>query len=254
MQLVLDTKGLEVIKKDGVFHIKGEKGSKAISPAKLDSIAITASVMISSDAIALAIQHQVPILVFDRIGKAKARLWSPYFESIATLRRHQVRFAESPESMAWMLELFALKTEAQIENLRYLKSRRSARGPRVVTPRGSSRDNRPRSADATVTASPLAVWSRHCATTSSSPTPGACTVVTPATSPSGTPAPALPSSTRTTQSNDRSAFWSPAWSLAAAPARSRHQPSGTEPTTFAPSTTKTFTGRSFHLILHTRSG
>lgn len=125
MQLVLDTKGLEVIKKDGVFHIKGEKGSKAISPAKLDSIAITASVMISSDAIALAIQHQVPILVFDRIGKAKARLWSPYFESIATLRRHQSRFTESPEAMAWMLELFALKTEAQIDNLKYLKSRRS---------------------------------------------------------------------------------------------------------------------------------
>ncbi len=125
MQLVLDTKGLEVIKKDGVFHIKGEKGSKAISPAKLDSIAITASVMISSDAIALAIQHQVPILVFDRIGKAKARLWSPYFESIATLRRMQARFIESPEAMAWMLDLFALKTEAQIDNLKYLKSRRS---------------------------------------------------------------------------------------------------------------------------------
>lgn len=125
MQLVLDTKGLQVIKKDGVFHIIGEKGAKAISPAKLDSIAITASVMISSDAIALAIQHQVPILVFDRIGKAKARLWSPYFESIATLRRQQVRFAESPEAMAWMLGLFALKTEAQADNLKYLRSRRS---------------------------------------------------------------------------------------------------------------------------------
>ncbi len=128
MQLVLDTKGLQVTKKDGVFHIAGEKGSKAISPAKLDSIAITASVMISSDAIALAIKHQIPILVFDRIGKAMARLWSPYFESIATLRRLQVRFAESPESTAWMLDLFALKTEAQADNLRYLKSQRSILG------------------------------------------------------------------------------------------------------------------------------
>lgn len=125
MQLVLDTKGLEVTRKDGVFHVKGIKGSKAISPAKLDSIAITANVMISSGAIALAIQHQVPILVFDRIGKAQARLWSPYFESIATLRRMQARFAESPEAMAWMLELFALKTEAQVDNLKYLRSRRS---------------------------------------------------------------------------------------------------------------------------------
>lgn len=125
MQLVLDTKGLQLIKKDGVFHVIGEKGSKAISPARLDSIAITASVMVSSDAIALAVQNQIPILVFDRIGKARARLWSPYFESIATLRRLQARFAESPESTAWMLDLLALKAEAQVDNLKYLRGRRS---------------------------------------------------------------------------------------------------------------------------------
>lgn len=144
MQLVLDTKGLQVTKKDGVFHIASEKGSKAISPAKLDSIAITASVMISSDAIALAIKHQIPILVFDRIGKAMARLWSPYFESIATLRRLQVHFSESPESTAWMLDLFALKTEAQADNLRYLKSQRSilglSLGGAISNLRGNSRN------------------------------------------------------------------------------------------------------------------
>lgn len=79
----------------------------------------------SSTRLRRELSRTVPILVFDRIGKAKARLWSPYFESIATLRRLQVRFAESPEAMAWMLDLFALKTEAQVDNLKYLRSRRS---------------------------------------------------------------------------------------------------------------------------------
>lgn len=128
MQLVLDTKGLRVIKKDGVFHIIGEKGSKAISPAKLDSIAITANIMISSLAVALAIEHKIPILFFDRIGKAKARLWSPYFESIATLRRNQVRFADTPEATAWVADLFLLKLEAQVETLKFLRRRRSSVG------------------------------------------------------------------------------------------------------------------------------
>lgn len=43
----------------------------------------------------LAIQHQIPILFFDNIGKAKALLWNPYFENLATLRRNQIKFAES---------------------------------------------------------------------------------------------------------------------------------------------------------------
>lgn len=128
MQLVLDTKGIQIIKKDGVFHVIGEKGSKAISPAKLDSIAITANVMISALAVALAIEHKIPILFFDRIGKAKARLWSPYFESIATLRRNQVRFADTPEATTWIVDLFHLKTEGQLDNLKFLKRHSSSLG------------------------------------------------------------------------------------------------------------------------------
>jgi len=122
MQLVLDTKGLEITKKGEAFHVKGEKGSRTVAPAKLSSIAVTASVMISSEAIMLAVKHKVPILFFNRSGKAQARLWSPYFESIATLRRQQVRFADSPEATAWMADLFSLKMENQIDNLRYLRN------------------------------------------------------------------------------------------------------------------------------------
>lgn len=124
MQLVLDTKGLVLQKKRNAFEIISENGSRTISPAKLTSIAITNTVIIHSDAVVLAIKHQIPILFFDNIGKAKARLWSPYFESIATLRRSQIKFAESTEATAWMIEIFELKTDGQISNLKYLKNRR----------------------------------------------------------------------------------------------------------------------------------
>lgn len=121
MQLVLDTRNLHLQKKGDSFYIKSEKGSRTISPVKLTSIAITAHVQIDSDAVVLAIKHQVPILFFDRIGKMKARMWSPYFESIATLRRQQLRFTESVEATAWMVDLFQLKTEEQVINLQLLQ-------------------------------------------------------------------------------------------------------------------------------------
>ena len=124
MQLVLDSSGLHLSKHNNTFLLKSEKGKRAISPAKLSSIAITSNVTLTASAITLAITNQIPILIFDRIGKAKARLWSPYFQSIATLRRMQIRFAEAPEATAWMLDLFSLKTLAQLDNIKYLKSQK----------------------------------------------------------------------------------------------------------------------------------
>lgn len=124
MQLILDTKGIQLTKKNQSFFIISEKGTRTISPAKLTSIAITANVMLGADAVKLAIKHQLPILFFDRIGKAAARLWSPYFESIATLRRRQVKFAETVEATAWMVDLFSLKTEGQLATLKWLRGKR----------------------------------------------------------------------------------------------------------------------------------
>ena len=123
MQLVLDTKDLQLTKKRQSFLVSDGKESKQISPNKVTSIAITQNVLLSADAVQLAIKHQIPILFFDKIGKAKARLWSPYFESIATLRRQQIKFSENTEATQWIIEVFQLKTEHQLQNLKHLKNK-----------------------------------------------------------------------------------------------------------------------------------
>ncbi len=127
MQLVLDTKGLNLRKKRQSFEVVPLEGeARTFSPNKITSIAITENVSLQADAIRLAVKHQIPILFFDRIGKAEARLWSPYFGSIATLRRMQVRFTDSTQASNWVIELFELKTAHQLQNLRYLKNRKKA--------------------------------------------------------------------------------------------------------------------------------
>lgn len=123
MQLVLDTTGLQLQRKGNLFEIVTEKGGRSISPAKLTSIAITNAVILHSDAVVLAVKNQIPILFFDRIGRARARLWSPYFESIATLRRQQIRFADSVEAGSWIVDLFLLKVEEQAASLRFLATK-----------------------------------------------------------------------------------------------------------------------------------
>lgn len=121
MQLILDTKGLTLAKKNGIFHVFNEKSERVISPGKLTSIAITANVRIDASAVLLAVKHEIPILFFDRIGKVQAKLWHPYFSTIASLRRGQVHFAQLPEATAWILDLFELKTLGQIENLQWIR-------------------------------------------------------------------------------------------------------------------------------------
>lgn len=128
MQLILDTKGLTLAKKNGIFHVFNDKSERVISPGKLSSIAITANVRLDASAVLLAVKHEIPILFFNRIGKVQAKLWNPYFGSIATLRRGQVNFAQLPEATAWILDLFELKTQGQIDNLQWIRQYHSKFG------------------------------------------------------------------------------------------------------------------------------
>lgn len=133
MQLVLDTGGLTLKTRNQSFVIEVGENKKQISPNKVTSIAITANVLINANAIKLAVTHQIPILFFDNIGKAKARLWSPYFQSIATLRRGQIKYGESTTAMEAMINIFELKTQHQINNLQWLKNRKPSLNPALDT-------------------------------------------------------------------------------------------------------------------------
>ena len=114
-----------------------------------------------------------------------------------------------------------------------------ARTDARVAPRSSTRAASPRSAVTTATTRPAAAARATSATIVSSPSPPACTTSTGPVTPSATPPRARPSSTRTTCARDRDVATSRSCSRAAAPDRSFHQPSGRDPTTFAPSTTST---------------
>lgn len=123
MQIILDTKDLKLDRRRNMFHVEAPDGkSKGISPLKVTSIAVTHSCWLSASAVELAAMHEIPIYFIGRAGKVTARLSSPYFSSIATLRRQQVLFSLTDDSTQWMVGLYLLKLEYQVKNLRRLPS------------------------------------------------------------------------------------------------------------------------------------
>jgi len=131
MQLVLNTAGLILRVKSGAFSVQQEDEHRLISPKQLHSIAVTAPCLLSTAAVELAAEYGIPIYLFDRIGDATACLRSPYFESIATLRRKQVYFDDGPEAINWVLDIMLEKTDRQIRVLRYLADRRPSRAEQL---------------------------------------------------------------------------------------------------------------------------
>ncbi len=123
MQLVLDTHGLVVKVRNRRFHIslrrdpKAAAGSKPeqrfISPEQLSSIAVLADCLLSTAAIRLAVAHEIPIYLLDGTGKIEAKLWSPHFVGLASLRRAQALWHEMAAPAAWVGKIVALKIERQ---------------------------------------------------------------------------------------------------------------------------------------------
>lgn len=121
MQLVLDTKGITVKKRNNCFHLKTDKHERLISPLRVSSIAVTSYCMLSTSAILLAVQNGIPIYFLDNFGKVKGRLWTGSFGGLSTLRRQQVHFRQQPNALEWVVGLFCLKIARQNENLTQLK-------------------------------------------------------------------------------------------------------------------------------------
>ncbi len=125
MQLVINTPNTYIQAKSGRFLVFMEEQKRLISPTKLSSIAIMqSSCNISASAVLLAIEHQIPILFFNHYGRVKGRLWSPYFGSIATLRRKQIVFAETHYATQWIIKTFELKLQIQHQVLLWMADKK----------------------------------------------------------------------------------------------------------------------------------
>lgn len=123
MQLILDTNGLTLSKRNASFYVTHKtKGRRLISPHRVSSIAVFRDCLISTAALRLAAKHSIPVFFCSATAKAEAALYAASYANITTLRRQQVLWAETAQGTALMIEWLGLKTANQIQHLRQLKS------------------------------------------------------------------------------------------------------------------------------------
>ncbi len=115
MQLIIDTYGLSLSCENGMFCIRGKHiESENIPVREVKSIQLGRGVRVTSDAVFLAIENNIRVLFMKGSGMPAGHVWHGHFGSIASIRKAQLRFAESPEGLAWMKGVLEEKANRQI--------------------------------------------------------------------------------------------------------------------------------------------
>lgn len=114
MDLVLNSYGTTLLRENEQFAISTVDGKQLINPADVKTISISKGARISSDAVLLAIEHEIDILFIDGRGQPKGRVWSVKYGSISTIRRKQLDFTLSSQAVGWITEIMSQKIENQV--------------------------------------------------------------------------------------------------------------------------------------------
>jgi CRISPR-associated protein Cas1 len=114
MELILNTFGTTLIKKDDNFFVIHNDGKQTIHPSAIKSIQIGKGARISSDAVLLAIENEIDILFVDNMGQPKGRVWSVKYGSVSTIRRKQLDFTLSEKAIDWIKQIIIEKINNQI--------------------------------------------------------------------------------------------------------------------------------------------
>lgn len=141
MQLIINTFGASLRKQGERFLVKAGDRELAVSVHKVQSILITTGAHLTTDAIELAVAHNVDVLFLSQNGEPYARVWQTRMGSTATIRRRQLEVAEGPEGLALVADWVQAKLRHQAEFLEELHS--TAGGSAAV--RESAGDHWPQS-------------------------------------------------------------------------------------------------------------
>lgn len=123
MNIFIDTYGVYIDVKDGQFQMTDDDNVRQISPYKVTSINLLKPCAITTPAILLAAEYEIPVLIYDQSARVQAWCWSHQYGSIADIRVRQAFYSQSAEKLEWIKFLLSKKMEGQIQNLSWIKNR-----------------------------------------------------------------------------------------------------------------------------------
>lgn len=124
MQLYLDSYGAFLNVRNKCFRVSTKHAEPHLfAPDDVEVIFLTEGVTATSDALMLAIEHGIAVVLLNYLGQPVGQVWSGKFGSIATIRRHQIHFAEQAVGWKWMADTLAQKIDNQAFVIRQLADR-----------------------------------------------------------------------------------------------------------------------------------
>ena len=117
MQLFINTPGSYLHVKDEMFEVRFTKDGKEekhqMAAHKVTSIVLAQSAALSTDAIHLALQFNIDIVVVENNGHPVGRFWHSKLGSTTKIRKAQLETSLSPEAVRWVKEWVIRKVENQ---------------------------------------------------------------------------------------------------------------------------------------------
>jgi CRISPR-associated protein Cas1 len=124
MQLIINSYGSYLHKQGNCFLIENKENKFEVSVKKVESIMITTSAAISTDAIKFAMDNNIDIIFLDEFGNPYGRVWHPKLGSTTLIRRKQLEMAEDEKGLNLAKEWVERKFSNQIEFLKKLANTR----------------------------------------------------------------------------------------------------------------------------------
>ncbi len=142
MQLVVNSYGAYIRRREECFQIAVDEKKQEISAHKVDSILITTSVLISSDALLLAHENNIDVIFLDQFGNPFSRVWHSKFGSTTYIRRKQLEFSENSKGLDLAKDWIGEKLDNQTELLEKLKRTREKKHDEIETYISAIREKR----------------------------------------------------------------------------------------------------------------
>jgi len=124
MQLVINSYGSYLHKVDNCFLIENKEDKFEVSVKKVESIMITTSACISTNAIKFAMDNNIDIVFLDQFGDPYGRVWHSKLGSTTLIRRKQLEIAEKEEGLDLAKEWIVSKVDNQMDFLKKLSDAR----------------------------------------------------------------------------------------------------------------------------------
>ena len=121
MEIVLNSYGAKLSINNGAFLLSNSTGSHRIPIVDIDSILVSKSAVLTSDALMLAIENDIQVTLVDKGGNVIGCVWSHKYGSISTIRKGQLAFTASQDAVSWIKKVIMQKMQNQLALLLMLQ-------------------------------------------------------------------------------------------------------------------------------------